>query len=421
MKRLFSLTLTLIVALLAFASCDVPQSDDHNHDEMYTIEVAFEQKVEDGKHNADVKLNKVTFKDNEALTEAVNNIIYEPFYSRYIEYLESVPVDFNFFRGENMIYESDELLSVAALSYRQGTYVVFPHIDGAVVDLKNGTLLSKEELLELFDTSYSDVFEEVRKILPGKYETNSPMIVCDIIDSYLNSKGDLITIFSTDHLNVDMPANPTLYYNVTTKAICTHPVAESFEELEALFNSLPEDYVFDQEKYDEYYESYDRITARMPKYKLDVSEIENELVEQLEYGYSAGKEVTVVIGTVTETNQYLWVNDEKMSPTDRDLLYTTFTFVMPDRDVKLRIEEKSVDIPLAPPDISIEPDDTLTETDVEQIALEHCKHNYDYVETTYDSDNKKWQVGFWENGAKLAAQTVTIDSEGNLLGTWFAE
>ena len=66
-------------------------------------------------------------------------------------------------------------------------------------------------------------------------------------------------------------------------------------------------------------------------------------------------------------------------------------------------------------------DFVLTETDVEQIALEHCKHNYDYVETTYDSDNKKWQVGFWENGAKLAAQTVTIDSEGNLLGTWFAE
>jgi len=421
MKRLFSLTLTLIVTLLAFASCDVPQSDDHNHDEIYTIEVAFEQKVEDGKHNADIKLNKVTFKDNEALTEAVNNIIYEPFYSRYVEYSESVPVDFNFFRGENMIYESGDLLSVAALSYRQGTYVVFPHIGGAVVDLKNGTLLSKEELLELFDTSYSDVFEEIRKILPGKFETTSPMIVCDMIGAYLNSKGELITIFSTDHLNVDMPANPTLYYNVTTKAICTHPSAKSFEELEALFSSLPEDYVFDEEKYDKYYEAYDRMTARMPKYKLDVSDIENELVEQIEYAYRAGADITVVIGTVTETNQYLWVNDEKMSPTDSNLMHTTFTFVMPDRDVKLKIEQKSVDIPLPPSDATTESNETLTEADIETIALEYCKHNYDYVETAYDADNKKWQVEFWENGAKLAAQTVTLDSEGNLLGTWFAE
>ena len=421
MKRFTAIIFTLILALSVFTACNKTQSDNNNNKKQYAIELAFEKQVEDGNHNADVKLNKVTFKDNEALTETVNNIIYEPFCSRYVDYSESVPVDFNFFRGENLIYESEELLSVAALSYRQGTYVVFPHINGAVVDLKSGKLLTTEELLKTFDTSYADVFEEVRKILPGKYETTSPMIVCDMIGSYLNSKGDLITIFSTDHLNVDMPANPTLYYNVTTKAICTHPVAESFEELEALFSSLPEDYVFDQEKYEEYYEVYDRITARRPKYKLDVSEIENELVEQLEYGYPAGKEVTVVIGTVTETNQYLWVNDEKMSPTDRNLLHTTFTFVMPDRDVKLRIEEQSVDIPLAPPDVSIEPDDTLTETDIEQIALEHCKHNYDYIETTYDTNNKKWQVEFWESGAKLAAQRVTLDSDGNLLGTWFAE
>ena len=66
-------------------------------------------------------------------------------------------------------------------------------------------------------------------------------------------------------------------------------------------------------------------------------------------------------------------------------------------------------------------DFVLTEADIETIALEHCKHNYDYIETTYDADNKKWQVEFWENGAKLAAQRVTLDSNGNLLGTWFAE
>lgn len=353
MKRFTAIILTLILALSVFTACNKTQSDDNNNEKQYSIELAFEKQVEDGNHNADVKLNKVTFKDNETLTETVNDIIYEPFYSRYVEYSESVPVDFNFFRGENLIYESEELLSVAALSYRQGTYVVFPHIDGAVVDLKNNKLLTIDEVLEKFNTTYADAFEEVRKILPGKYETTSPMIVCDIIGAYLNSSGELIAIFSTDHLNVDMPANPTLYYNVTTKAICTHPVAESFEELETLFTPLPEDYIFEPDKYEEYYEAYDKMTARMPKYKVDISEIESELIEQLEYGYPAGKEVTVVIGTVTETNQYLWVNDEKLSSTDRDLLHTTFTFVMPDCDVNLRIEQESVDIPLAPPDTAI--------------------------------------------------------------------
>lgn len=85
-------------------------------------------------------------------------------------------------------------------------------------------------------------------------------------------------------------------------------------------------------------------------YKLDSSDIKSELIEELEDSYVPGTEVTVVIGTVTETNQYLWVNDEKLIPTDSNLMHTTFTFVMPDRDVKLRIEQKSVDIPLSPSD-----------------------------------------------------------------------
>ncbi len=379
-------------------------------------------------------------------------------------------------------------------------------------------------------------------------------------------------------------------------------------------------------------------------YKLDSSEIKSELVKELEESYAPGTEVTVLIGTITETNQYLWVNDKKLNPTDRDLVHTTFTFVMPDCGVKLKTEQKSVDIPEAPSFVDTEPfivadelsdegkldklidlawneaqltaatagitiekdsynlrhdinvetiwiqfygrtdsgwddrsvnvtlvrgdDDeysisdggvnivsqtaltentmlqtikqrieyiesdveanpekykngiptdskqyqdliiydtdlilkyifseyleggqtgshdfvmwkvmmyllndnesisydaengqdyfnhwlksahsvqtqhdvswleentpaialvlsmtntVLTETDIERIALEHCKHNYDYIETTYNADQERWQVEFWENSAKVAAQKVMLDKEGNLVGTWFAE
>ena len=95
--------------------------------------------------------------------------------------------------------------------------------------------------------------------------------------------------------------------------------------------------------------------AQSINYKMDSSEIKSELVEELEDSYAPGKEITVIIGTVTETDQYLWVNDEKLRPTDRDLVHTTFTFVMPDCDVKLKIEQESVDIPETPSFVDTEP------------------------------------------------------------------
>ncbi len=55
------------------------------------------------------------------------------------------------------------------------------------------------------------------------------------------------------------------------------------------------------------------------------------------------------------------------------------------------------------------------------IALEHCKTNYDFIDTTYDSVNDEWTVEFWETGAKLPAQRVVLDKNGNVLSVWFAE
>ena len=56
-----------------------------------------------------------------------------------------------------------------------------------------------------------------------------------------------------------------------------------------------------------------------------------------------------------------------------------------------------------------------------KIALEHCKTNYDYTDISYLADRGVWEVGFWENGAKIAAQTITIDKDGNVVNIWWAE
>lgn len=54
-------------------------------------------------------------------------------------------------------------------------------------------------------------------------------------------------------------------------------------------------------------------------------------------------------------------------------------------------------------------------------ALEHCKTNYDYTDISYNFDSDKWCVEFWENGAKIAAQWVTLDKDGNVLSVSYSE
>ncbi len=83
-------------------------------------------------------------------------------------------------------------------------------------------------------------------------------------------------------------------------------------------------------------------------YKLITEEIRTELIDEPEESYSPGETVTLTVGTVTETNQYLWVNDQKINPTQSNLMHTVFTFTMPDCDAIVRLEQESVDIPLPP-------------------------------------------------------------------------
>ena len=65
--------------------------------------------------------------------------------------------------------------------------------------------------------------------------------------------------------------------------------------------------------------------------------------------------------------------------------------------------------------------DSIEDNEIVNIALEHCKTNYDFIDTTYDSVNDEWTVEFWETGAKLPAQRVFLDKNGNVINVWFAE
>ncbi len=69
------------------------------------------------------------------------------------------------------------------------------------------------------------------------------------------------------------------------------------------------------------------------------------LVEELKPSYPAGEEVTLKLATVTESSYKVYVDDEEIPFEKVNMKYTYFTFTMPDRDVTVRIEEFSVDIP----------------------------------------------------------------------------
>ena len=64
---------------------------------------------------------------------------------------------------------------------------------------------------------------------------------------------------------------------------------------------------------------------------------------------------------------------------------------------------------------------SLTENEALALALEHCKTNYDDISVTYNEDREVWLVGFWEDNAKIAAQTITIDKEGEVVSISWAE
>ncbi len=216
----------------------------------YTLEKAYEAYVNDGKHNADVTLHRVNFENNPELTAAVNEIIYDPYLEYYENYTQSTVYDYNYRCIENMIYENDYYLSIATLSYSAGTYISFPSITHAVVDLHNQRILSNDEVLQIFTTSESQLINKIENLLPALLPDGPYMTVGDLAGAYINENGHLIAIFTSKSM---LDVQTLLYYNVHQKALSYHPLAKNFDELEATFWTKPKDYKYDKEKIDAYH------------------------------------------------------------------------------------------------------------------------------------------------------------------------
>ena len=84
-------------------------------------------------------------------------------------------------------------------------------------------------------------------------------------------------------------------------------------------------------------------------YKVEI--VNNYPIENtLESRYEAGAQVTIKLSTITEHYYVVSVNGVELD-FDRDasdMTYTYYTFTMPSKDVVIRIEDVSVDIPEAP-------------------------------------------------------------------------
>ena len=73
-------------------------------------------------------------------------------------------------------------------------------------------------------------------------------------------------------------------------------------------------------------------------------------MNELQDSYFEGDEITVQLPTITEHYYTLTVNgiEAQLDRINSSIEYTYFTFIMPNEDAIIEIEEHSVDIPEAP-------------------------------------------------------------------------
>ena len=117
------------------------------------------------------------------------------------------------------------------------------------------------------------------------------------------------------------------------------------------------------------------ITAcNQAKFKVKIAD-NYEIVNELKTKYSAGEEVTIQLETITEHYYVLSVNGVQQEP-DRDssdMMFTYFTFTMPDEDVLIEIEDRWVDIPYPSQQTETMPTDTAgSGATAPDIAIAYC-------------------------------------------------
>ena len=85
------------------------------------------------------------------------------------------------------------------------------------------------------------------------------------------------------------------------------------------------------------------------KYKVKLSDA-SYLVNELKKTYSPGEEVTLKLETIMEHYYIVSVNGVTIrnDTAPSDLEFTYYTFIMPDEDVLIEIEDRWVNIPESP-------------------------------------------------------------------------
>ena len=71
--------------------------------------------------------------------------------------------------------------------------------------------------------------------------------------------------------------------------------------------------------------------------------------------------------------------------------------------------------------VETHPDETINQTEAQEIALNECRVNYNYIKAEFNTDKDVWEIGFWENNAAVAAQTIVVDTTGCILSVYYAE
>ena len=84
-------------------------------------------------------------------------------------------------------------------------------------------------------------------------------------------------------------------------------------------------------------------------YRVEILNADNfDIMNELKESYEAGEKVTIQLSTITEHYYLVYVNGVEQARDDLiddDWTITTYSFIMPNEDVTVKIEDRWVEIP----------------------------------------------------------------------------
>ena len=204
--------------------------------------------VTDDRYNADVRIPEVNLG---SWSDSINAVIRDPYLEEYESYKSSAAVEWNMYRAEYQVYETEQILSVSVLSHRMGTYLVYPHVRSVTVDLTNMTVLTCETLLSSCGVTSDAVMREIIRLIPAFVDAEAPAWPQEITEAYIAPGGNLIVVCTLRYPGRDLEEG-MLFYDVTTKQIGLNTSAVSqFDEIDWM--NQPENYELDETLLNQYY------------------------------------------------------------------------------------------------------------------------------------------------------------------------